>query len=287
MLKVRPRAQDLTPAPLRIVIANRSEIAVRIQATILQLGHIPLGLYTGNETAQAPHLVHLPPSDRLLIPGQGARAYLDIEAIVAVAKAARADAIIPGYGFLSESPEFAQAVLDAGMLWIGPRPATLRLFGDKYASKQFARECGVPVLTSTSAEASEAEIRAFATTLPKGTKVLLKALEGGGGRGIRIVNDPSELSAALEGCKREAMSSFGSDKVFAEPFLQDARHIEVQVVGDGTGNVRDVGERECRWVEVRSLTPASSGVTRSSSSCVLRLRSSPSRVSGGTLSRRR
>lgn len=239
------RCWSLTAGSLRILIANRSEIAVRIQSSILQLGHVPLGIYTAQEGPHAPHLRHLPPSNRLLIPGQGAKAYLDGNSIIAVAKAAHVDAVIPGYGFLSESPEFAQAVLTAGMLWIGPRPETLSLFGDKYRSKQFARECGVPVLNSTSAQATEAEIREFTQTLPRGTKVLLKALEGGGGRGIRIVNDLSELGTALEGCKREAMSSFGSDKVFAEPFLEGARHIEVQVVGDGTGNVRDVGEREC------------------------------------------
>jgi acetyl/propionyl-CoA carboxylase alpha subunit len=230
---------------LRIVIANRAEIAVRIQSTIQQLGHTPLGLYTAAEGVHAPHLLHLPLCDRLLIPGQGARAYLDGPSLIAVAQAAKADAVIPGYGFLSESPEFARAVSGAGLIWIGPRAETLALFGDKYASKQFARECGVPVLDSTSAEASEAEIRTFAETLPRGTKVLLKALEGGGGRGIRIVNDLCELSEAYAGCKREAMSSFGSDKVFAEPFLEGARHIEVQVLGDGKGNVRDLGEREC------------------------------------------
>lgn len=231
--------------PLRILVANRNEIAVRIQASILQLGHVPLGIHTTSEGAFAPHLLHLPLESRLLIPGDGAKAYLDIPSIITVAKEAGADAVIPGYGFLSESPAFAQAVQDAGLLWIGPRPETLSLFGDKYRSKQFAKECRVPVLTSTSSNASLDEIRSFAKQLPRGTKVLLKALEGGGGRGIRIVNDLSELQEAYEGCKREALSSFGSDKVFAEPFLQDARHIEVQVVGDGLGGVQDVGEREC------------------------------------------
>lgn len=236
----------LTPGcSLRILVANRNEIAVRIQASILQLGHVPLGIYTAQEGVYAPHLLHLPLESRLLIPGDGAKAYLDIAGIIAVAKEAGTEAVIPGYGFLSESPEFAQAVLDAGLLWIGPRPETLSLFGDKYRSKQFADECGVPVLPSTSSNASLDEIRAFAKQLPRGTKVLLKALEGGGGRGIRIVNDMSELQEAYEGCKREALSSFGSDKVFAEPFLQGARHIEVQVVGDGLGGVQDVGEREC------------------------------------------
>lgn len=218
---------------------------MRIQASILQLGHVPLGIYTAQEGVFAPHLLHLPIESRILIPGEGAKAYLDINGILTAAKEAGAEAVIPGYGFLSESPDFAQAVNDAGLLWIGPRPETLSLFGDKYRSKQFAVECRVPVLPSTSANASLDEIRAFAKKLPGGTKVLLKALEGGGGRGIRIVNDMAELPEAYEGCKREALSSFGSDKVFAEPFLQGARHIEVQVVGDGLGGVVDVGEREC------------------------------------------
>jgi acetyl/propionyl-CoA carboxylase alpha subunit len=231
---------------VRILIVNRGEIALRIQASILQLGHTPLGIYTADETEHANHLRHLPLASRLLIPGRGAAAYLDIGSLITVAKNARVDAVIPGYGFLSESPAFAEAVVAAGMLWIGPRPDTLTLFGDKYQSKMFAQKCGVPVLTSTSSDASIAEIRDFAAKLPKGTKVLLKALEGGGGRGIRLVNDLAELDAAYESCRREAKSAFNSDKVFAEPFLQGARHIEVQIVGDGKGGVRDVGERECR-----------------------------------------
>lgn len=235
-----------TDRPLRILIANRAEIALRIQSSILQLGHVPLGVYSANETENAPHLRFLPPSSRLRIPGHGAAAYLDIGSLIGIAKAAKVDAVIPGYGFLSESPAFAQAVIDAGMLWIGPRPDTLTLFGDKHTSKQFADRCRVPVLKSTSADAFLDEIRAFATSLPAGTKVLLKALEGGGGRGIRIVEDLSELQAAYDSCRREAKSAFNSDKVFAEPFLQNARHIEVQVVGDGKGAARDVGERECR-----------------------------------------
>lgn len=235
----------LTAGPLRILVANRNEIAVRIQSSIQHLGHIPLGIYTAAEGVYAPHLLHLPLESRLQIPGDGAAAYLDIAGVLGAAKEAGADAVIPGYGFLSESPAFAAAVQDAGLLWIGPRPETLALFGDKYASKQFARECGVPVLSSTSSNAALDEIRAFAATLPAGTKVLLKALEGGGGRGIRIVHDMAALQEAYEGCKREAQSSFGSDKVFAEPFLEGARHIEVQVVGDGLGQAVDVGEREC------------------------------------------
>lgn len=230
---------------MRILIANRGEIALRIQSSILQLGHVPLGVYTAQEGHNAPHLRHLAVSSCILIPGHGAAAYLDIPAFIAVARAASADAVIPGYGFLSESPAFAQAVLDAGMMWMGPRPETLSLFGDKYRSKQFADECGVPILKSTKANASLDDIRAFATTLPAGSKVLLKALEGGGGRGIRIVNDLTSLQAEYDSCRREAMLAFGSDKVFAEPFLQGARHIEVQVVGDGKGGARDVGEREC------------------------------------------
>lgn len=232
--------------PLRILVANRGEISLRLQASILALGHVPLGIYTAHETAHAPHLLHLDRSQRLLIPGDGARAYLDVTALVAVATEAKADAVMPGYGFLSESPEFAHAVTNAGMVWIGPRPETLALYGDKYASKKFADEAGVPVLPSTSSNASLAEIQAFAKSLPKGTKVLLKALEGGGGRGIRIAQTDADIPEAYESCKREALASFGSDKVFAEPFLVGARHIEVQIVGDGKGGVRDVGERECR-----------------------------------------
>ncbi|WOO86322.1 Propionyl-CoA carboxylase, biotin carboxylase and biotin-carboxyl carrier subunit [Vanrija pseudolonga] len=252
--------------PLRILVANRGEISLRLQASILALGHVPLGIYTAHETAHAPHLLHLDRAQRLLIPGDGARAYLDIPALIAVATEAKADAVMPGYGFLSESPEFAQAVTNAGMVWIGPRPETLALYGDKYASKKFADEAGVPVLPSTSSNASLAEIQAFAKGLPKGTKVLLKALEGGGGRGIRIAQTDADIPEAYESCKREALASFGSDKVFAEPFLVGARHIEVQIVGDGKGGVRGVGERECslqrRHQKVIELCPSPSLVNQ-------------------------
>lgn len=242
---VRVPAFETQARPLRILIANRGEIAARIASSIELLGHTPLGIYTAAEDSTAPHVLNLAPEQRLLIPGQGAAAYLDVEALIRVAKNAKADAVIPGYGFLSESPVFAQAVTDSGMTWIGPRPETLRLFGDKHISKEFARQCKVPVLPSTSADASIDEIRAFAENLPKGEALMLKALEGGGGRGIRIVRDLSELQAAYDGCRREARAAFPSDKVFAEPFLPQARHIEVQIIGDGTGLARAVGEREC------------------------------------------
>lgn len=241
------RVPEFSPRqrPLRILVANRGEIAVRIQASIGLLGHVPLGIHTTSEGANAPHVLNLPPDQRLQIPGQGASAYLDVDSLIRIAKDAKADAVIPGYGFLSESPVFAQAVQDAGMTWIGPRAETLTLFGDKHTSKEFARRAGVPVLPSTSADASLDEIRDFASKLPKGQALMLKALEGGGGRGIRIVRDLSELQGAYDGCRREARAAFPSDRVFAEPFLPQARHIEVQVVGDGTGLVRAVGEREC------------------------------------------
>lgn len=234
-------------AKKRILIANRSEIAIRLQTAILQLGHTPLGIYTSGEGPHAPHLVHLPDQDKLAIPGHGAAAYLNIASLVKTAKQANADAVIPGYGFLSESAEFAQAVIDAGMIWIGPDPNTLRLFGDKHAAKEFARTNQVPVLPSTSSDASLDEIEAFARGLPPGSRVLLKALAGGGGRGIRVVDSrqTQDLADAYHSCKREAKAAFGDDRLFAEPFLTNARHIEVQVVGDGTGQVVEFGEREC------------------------------------------
>lgn len=233
-------------AAKRILIANRSEIAVRLQGAILQLGQIPLGIYTDSEGPFAPHLVHLAEEHKVRIPGEGARAYLDISAITLAAKEVHADAVIPGYGFLSESPDFAQAVIDAGLTWIGPAPDTLRLFGDKHNAKEFAQQAGVPVLSSTSSGASLEEVRQFAKSLPAGAHVLLKALAGGGGRGIRVVEGFDGLQEAYEACTREAQAAFGDGRLFAEPFLKQARHIEVQVLGDGTGRVLDVGERECR-----------------------------------------
>lgn len=229
----------------RLLIANRSEISLRLQTGIQQLGYVPLGIYSASEGPFAPHLINLPDEQKVLIPGQGPAAYLDIDSIISAARLSGAHAVIPGYGFLSESSDFAQAVIDAGLTWIGPSPEFLRLFGDKHSAKRFAQHVGVPVLPSTSSDASLEEVQAFARGLPAGTVVLLKAVAGGGGRGIRVVESLEELSDAYNSCKREAGAAFGDERLFAEPLLKHARHIEVQVLGDGSGQVIEVGEREC------------------------------------------
>lgn len=244
----------------RLLIANRGEISLRIQrtASLFPLSETPsysnttfrtYVVYTQAE-ANAAHVLAVPPSQRLLLPGHGPRAYMDIPALIALAKENDIWAIAPGYGFLSESTEFAKAVEENGMVWIGPAPATLDLFSNKVAAKRLAEQCQVPTLLSTRGEsASFDEVLRFTQQQPRGSRVMIKAVAGGGGRGMRVV-DYSEakeggLREAYETCVREAELSFADGRVYAERFLDQARHIEVQIIGDGSGDVSHLWEREC------------------------------------------
>lgn len=232
---------------MRILIANRGEIAVRLQSSISVLGHEPIGVYTQDEGPHAAHLCHLPVESRFKLPGETISAWLDVDSLLTVAKQASADAVHPGYGFLSESAHFASAVLATGFVWIGPSPDVLKLFGDKQESKAFATRCGISTLPASRASSALSDIQSFAQEVSKNeSKIVLKALQGGGGRGIRVVHQMASLEDDLRSCQREAFASSGSNEVFAELYLPKARHIEVQMVGDKEGNVRHVGERECR-----------------------------------------
>ena len=169
---------------------------------------------------------------------------------MSLAKRHHAWAVAPGYGFLSESAEFAQAVEESGMVWIGPTSATLATFSNKVTAKRLASQCSVPVLPGTPGDCATFEqVLAFARQLPAQTKLIIKAVAGGGGRGMRVVAGMAAgeraLREAFDSCVREAELSFGDSRVYAERFLDGARHIEVQVVGDGTGDVAHLWEREC------------------------------------------
>lgn len=182
-------------------------------------------------------------------------AYLDIEQIIRTAKSQGASLIIPGYGFLSESPAFARAIeAEEGLAFVGPTSEQLLLFGDKIRCKDLAKHCGVPLLPGTSGpQASYEEILTYVKSLKKGEKAIVKAVAGGGGRGMRVI-DPSSGSGgqidqlvkeAFESCSREAKAAFGDVRVYAERYLTGAKHIEVQIVGDGTGDVAHLWDREC------------------------------------------
>ncbi|GII27227.1 acetyl/propionyl-CoA carboxylase subuit alpha [Planotetraspora mira] len=216
----------------RLLVANRGEIARRVFRTCRELGVETVAVYSDAD-ASAPHVAEADHAVRLGDP----RAYLDPERIVEAARRSGADAVHPGYGFLSENAPFAQAVLEAGLTWVGPAPEAIAAMGSKIEAKAMMIEAGVPVLAGVTVTPDELP----ALDLP----LLVKASAGGGGRGMRVVRDAAELPAAVESAQREALAAFGDGTVFAEPLLEGARHIEVQILADSHGTVWALGEREC------------------------------------------
>ena len=214
----------------RVLVANRGEIARRVFATCRRLGLGTVAVYTDPDAA-APHVAEADARVRL----PKTNDYLNAEAIIAAAHAAGADAVHPGYGFLSENAEFAAAVQGAGLTWIGPPVDAVRAMGSKIESKKLMAAAGVPVLDELDPDAvSEAQL-----------PVLVKASAGGGGRGMRVVRELSALAGEVEAARREAQSAFGDPTVFCERYLPTGHHIEVQVMADTHGTVWAVGEREC------------------------------------------
>ncbi|MFI0370100.1 biotin carboxylase N-terminal domain-containing protein [Actinomadura sp. 1N219] len=216
-----------------VLVANRGEIARRVLRACRELGIGTVAVHSDPD-AGAPHVREADVAGRL--PGATpAETYLSSERLLAVAKSAGADAVHPGYGFLSENADFARAVADAGLTWIGPPPAAIAAMGSKIEAKKLMAAADVPVLPELDpAEASDADF-----------PLLVKASAGGGGRGMRIVRAPGELDDAVAAARREAESAFGDPTVFCEPLLEGARHIEVQILADAHGTVWTLGEREC------------------------------------------
>jgi acetyl/propionyl-CoA carboxylase alpha subunit len=226
----------------KLLIANRGEIAIRIARTAADLGIATVAIHPQDD-AQS---LHTRMADAAVeIPGTGAAAYLDASAIIATAREAGCDAVHPGYGFLSENAAFAAACKKAGLTFVGPRPETLELFGDKAKARAFATAHRVPVIRGTSGPTTLDEARAFMDSLGAGAAVMVKAIAGGGGRGMRPVTDIALLAEAMERCRSEAEKSFGNGDVYVERLFPRARHIEVQIIGDGTGAVTHLWEREC------------------------------------------
>ncbi|MCV7150091.1 ATP-binding protein [Mycolicibacterium pyrenivorans] len=213
-----------------VLVANRGEIARRVFATCRRLGIGTVAVYTDPD-ADSPHVAEADARVRL----EGTRGYLDPAQLIAAAEAAGADAIHPGYGFLSENPEFAAAVQDAGLTWIGPPVAAVAAMGSKIEAKKIMSAAGVPVLEELDPDTVTADM------LP----VLIKASAGGGGRGMRVVRDLAELPDQVQAAQREAQSAFGDPTVFCERYLDAGHHVEVQVMADAHGTVWAVGEREC------------------------------------------
>ncbi len=245
--------------PIRkLLAANRSEIAIRIFRAATELGLRTVGIYSQEDRLA----LHRFKADEAYQVGTGkgpVEAYLDIAGIVALAKDKGVDAVHPGYGFLSENPAFASACEKAGIAFIGPTPDLLELLGDKTAARRLAASVGVPVLPGTEEPVrSASEARKSAAEI--GYPVIVKAAMGGGGRGMRVVRDASELESRLEEAQGEAKSAFGDASVFLEKYLPRARHLEVQILGDNHGNLLHLYERDCsvqrRHQKVVEVAPA-------------------------------
>ena len=226
---------------MKVMVANRGEIAVRILRTCRDLGIPSIAVYSEADRGA----LHARYADEAVFigPTPAAQSYLSIPAILDAARQREADAIHPGYGFLSENAVFAQAVEDAGFTFIGPRPEVLTLTGDKLAARRIAREAGLPVLPGPDTPLPQEIDISLADQVKY--PVLVKAIAGGGGRGIRLARNPDELGNMIAMARREAEAAFGDGTVYLEPLVQRARHIEVQIIGDGHGKVLCLGEREC------------------------------------------
>jgi 3-methylcrotonyl-CoA carboxylase alpha subunit len=226
----------------KLLIANRGEIACRVIRTARRMGIATVAVYSDADA----HALHVRQADEAVHigPSPARESYLVGERIIAAAKQTGAEAIHPGYGFLSENADFAQAVIDAGLVWVGPKPASIRAMGLKDAAKRLMMEAGVPTTPGYLGEDQSPErLQAEADAI--GYPVLIKAVAGGGGKGMRQVASSAEFADALLSCRREAASSFGDDRVLLEKYILSPRHIEVQVFGDSHGNVVHLFERDC------------------------------------------
>ncbi|MCD0463525.1 pyruvate carboxylase [Roseiconus lacunae] len=241
----------------KLLVANRSEIATRVFRSASELGIRTVAIYS-HEDRYALHRFKADEAYQIGEPGEPIRSYLNIDAIVALCKKHGVDAVHPGYGFLSERPGFAEALEKAGIVFVGPSVNSLKQLGDKMSARELAEKAGVPVLGGKNKPLKSAE-EALQLAESMGYPVMLKAAHGGGGRGMRVVKTPDELPGQLEAAMRESATAFGSDEVFLERFVQRARHIEVQIIGDGN-NLLHLFERDCsvqrRHQKVVELAPA-------------------------------
>ena len=225
----------------RLLVANRGEIACRILTTARELGIATVAIYSDADR----HALHPTFADRAMAlgPDDPLPAYLDIQRVIAAARESGADAVHPGYGFLAESAAFAEAVEKAGLTFVGPSPEAITAMGDKLRARELAVRCKLPVLpAATLSGDAKKDAKASAAV---GFPLIVKAAAGGGGRGMRVVREKSELAEAVASARREAASAFGDDRVYLERYVTDPHHVEVQVFGDGRGHVLALGEREC------------------------------------------
>ncbi len=224
----------------KVMVANRGEIAVRIIRACKELGIPTVTIFTEQDA----NAIHIVKADQAISVSPGPVAgYLDFAQIIDVATWADADAIHPGYGFGAENWEFAQAVADAGLTFIGPPPEAIRQMGDKVLARKLMEDAGVPIMSGSPVIADEEQARAWAAEI--GFPMLIKAKGGGGGRGMRLVGNEAELLDSLKSARREARRSFGDEAVYLEKFIEEPKHIEIQLLGDRLGNIIHLGERDC------------------------------------------
>ena len=232
----------VSPIFSKVLVANRGEIAVRVQQTLQAMGIGTIAVYSEPDSS-APH-VSLADEAYPLQGFTPEETYLDIDKHISIARRHGAEAIHPGYGFLSESPRFALACREAGIVFIGPSPESMAALGDKVRSKELALQAGVPVVPSSPVcEPAGEEAASFGADL--GYPLLVKAAAGGGGRGMRLVTDPNDLAPSMESAQREAAAAFGDGRVFLESYIPRPRHVEFQVLADHHGHVIHLMERDC------------------------------------------
>ncbi|MDZ4806004.1 MAG: biotin carboxylase N-terminal domain-containing protein [Candidatus Eisenbacteria bacterium] len=239
----------------RLLIANRGEIAVRLIRAARELGLETIAVHSDADRAA----LHVLEADRAIGigPAPAAESYLSIPAVLEAARASGAEAIHPGYGFLSENAEFAQAVIDAGLIWVGPPPEAMRLLGDKLGAKALAAKLGIPTVSGDDSErdrmdrsaepldAKKADAALITKAKGVGFPLLLKAVAGGGGKGMRRVDHEKDLPEAIRSARREGHAAFGDSRLLVERFVSPAHHVEIQVFADAHGHVIHLGEREC------------------------------------------
>jgi acetyl/propionyl-CoA carboxylase alpha subunit len=227
----------------KLLVANRGEIARRVFKTCRRLGIATVAVYSDTDSSA----LFVREADEAIALGgaTAAESYLRHDLIIDAAVRTSADAIHPGYGFLSENAQFAQAVLGAGLIWIGPSPEAITAMGSKTRARELMEAAGVPVLPGRRLSGSESDGDLEAAAAAVGFPLLVKAAAGGGGKGMRLVNDPSSLESSVQAARREASAAFGDDELFLEAFAPRSRHVEIQILGDHHGRVISLGERDC------------------------------------------
>lgn len=270
----------------KLLVANRGEIAVRVMHAASELGLRTVAVFSQDDGRS----LHVRRADEsIALEGVGAAAYLDIEGLVAAAKQSGCDAIHPGYGFLSENPLFARRCADERIVFVGPRAETLELFGDKTRARALAQQCSVPLLKGTTAATTVEEAKEFLRSLGPTGAMMIKAIAGGGGRGMRVVRSVQEVQPAYARCQSEAVQAFGNGALFVEQLMTSARHIEVQVLGDAAGQVSCLGERECsiqrrhqKLIEIAPCPSLSAGLRERISADAIRLAEAARFFNAGT-----